>query len=85
MPSHFERFVEYFKNKYDSEDKELIMGELQFKELYFANVGRDRAPFPHVVRMFVQNGFLIMLAKSRYIINLDAIRAYNGAVEYEKL
>lgn len=84
MASQFQKFVQYFKNKYEPTDKELIMGELQFKELYLANVSSDRSNFPHVAKLFVQNGFLVMLAKSRYIINLDAIRAYNGANEYEK-
>jgi len=78
MVSYFQKFISFFKNNYDEADKELIMGELVFKEMFFSNINPERQNYSHVARLFVHHGFLVMLSKARFIISLDKIRNFDG-------
>lgn len=84
MASNFQKFVDYFKTHYNEDEKELIMGEFVFKELFFSNISNERQAYSHVAKMFVHYGLLIMLSKARYIISLDKIRNFDGGVAREK-
>ena len=79
MASNFQKYIQYFKDKYPHEDeKEIIMGEMIFKETFFANVSNERQAYSHVAKLFVHHGFLVMLSKARFIISLDKIRNWTG-------
>jgi len=80
MVTHFQKFIDYFKVHYHEDEKQLILGELVFKELFFSKVSNDRKNYSHVVSLFSHHGFLVMFSKSKYIINLDRIRHFNGEV-----
>lgn len=84
MPSYFQRFIEYFKTHYDENDKEIIMGELMFRELFFENVTTERYHYSHVTKLMVHHGFLVMISKARYIISLDKLRSFTGVNAREK-
>lgn len=82
MVSNFQKFIQYFKEKYPHEDeKEIIMGEMIFKELFFSNISNERQSYSHVARLFVHHGFLVMLSKARFIISLDKIRKWDGVTQ----
>lgn len=79
MASNFQKYIQYFKDKYPhADEKEIIMGEMIFKETFFSNVSNERQSYSHVARLFVHHGFLVMLSKARFIISIDKIRNWEG-------
>lgn len=85
MASNFQKFINYFKETYHEEEKQVIMGELVFKELFYSNVSNERQNYAHVAKLFAHHGLVIMISKARYVINLDLIRSFSGVTSREKV
>lgn len=85
MVSNFQKFVNYFKENYHPEEKEIIMGELVFKELFYSNISNERQNYAHVAKLFAHHGLVVMISKARYVVNLDLIRSFSGVTSREKV